>query len=149
MIYKCILLLCNLNLIYSYVNINIDATGLYIPYTLGALGYIKKHACINNYKLTGISGGSWSSILYHFEKDLSNHDYIWDSIIGKDDSYEIRLDKNLEEFQQLVKKNMLEKYKNINNKKIKEAPISIVVSKVENYKIINEKKSNFNNLEEL
>jgi hypothetical protein len=132
-------------LLFCFININVDTTGLLIPYSIGALGYIKSNLCLNNYQLTGISGGSFASVIYHYENDLSNHDEIWNKIIG-DDKYVIKFNKNLDEFQQIVKKNMLNLYKNndINN-----IPISIIVSKIKNCKISNEKISKFNNLEEL
>ena len=128
------------------VNINVDTTGLLIPYSIGALGYIKTNLCLKNYHLTGISGGSFASVIYHYEKDMSNHDVLWNKIIG-DDNYVIKFNKNLDEFQQIVKKNMLNLYKNNN---INDIPISIIVSKINNYyKISNEKINKFNNIEEL
>lgn len=128
-----------------FININVDTTGLLIPYSIGALGYIKKNMCINDYNLTGISGGSFASVIYHFENDLSDHNLIWNKIIG-DDKYVIKFNKNLEEFQQIVKINMMNIYKNVD---VKDVPISIIVSKINNLKIKNEKISKFNDLEEL
>lgn len=128
-----------------FININVDTTGLLIPYSIGALGYIKKNLCINNYYLTGISGGSFASVIYNFEDDLSDHDFIWNKIIG-DDKYVIKFNKNLEEFQQIVKSNMMSRYKNAI---VEDIPISIIVSKINNLKIKNEKINKFNDLEEL
>jgi hypothetical protein len=128
-----------------FININVDTTGLLIPYSIGALGYIKKNMRINDYNLTGISGGSFASVIYHFENDLSDHNLIWNKIIG-DDKYVIKFNKNLEEFQQIVKINMMNIYKNVD---VKDVPISIIVSKINNLKIKNEKISKFNDLEEL
>lgn len=139
------LLLKEIILTLGLVNINIDATGLLIPYSIGALGYIKKHLNICNYHLTGISGGSFASIIYHLEDDLSNHDKIWNKLIG-DDNYIIKFDKNLDEFQELIKYNMLYSYKNVDMNKF---PISIIVSKINNMMITNEKINNFSNFEEL
>jgi len=68
----------------AFMNINICGTGLYLPYYLGVIGCIKKHFPIDNYTITGTSGGAWCSLLYTQEKDLSNHDKLWDTIIGKD-----------------------------------------------------------------
>lgn len=132
-------------LTYSFININIDTTGLLIPYTIGALGYIKKNLNICDYHLTGISGGSFASVIYHLEDDLSNHDKIWDKLIGNDD-YVLKFDKNLEEFQQIIKYNMMNKYKDLN---VDNIPISIVVSKINNLKIINQKINKYENFEEL
>jgi hypothetical protein len=141
--------------IFGYVNINIDTTGLFIPYSVGVLAYIKKHLPINNYKLTGISGGTWCSILYHYEKDLSNPDKIWNFLIN-DDNYSIILNKNLGEFKTIVKHNMLKRYGNINfNKPSSHPPISVVVSKLifnnilHKKLILNEKINKFNDLNEL
>jgi len=123
-----LLILLNTLIIQSFclININVDTTGLLIPYSIGALGYIKKNLSINDYHLTGISGGSYASIIYYLEKDLSDHNYIWDKMIGNN-NYVVKFNKNLEEFQQIVKKNIMKKY---NNVPIENAPISIVVSKM-------------------
>ena len=130
---------------FCLTNINVGTTGLLIPYSIGALGYIKKNLCINDYHLTGISGGSFASVIYHFENDLTNHDFIWNKLIGND-NYVIKFNKNLEEFQQIIKTNMMAQYKNID---VKDIPISIIVSKFNNLKIKHEKINKFNDLEEL
>ena len=74
-----------------YVNnliVNIGATGLLLPYTLGILGYIKNNTNINkhNSKFIGTSGGSYSSLLYCCEKDLSNHDRLWNIFFNSKES---------------------------------------------------------------
>jgi hypothetical protein len=132
-------------LTYCLININVDTTGLLIPYSIGALGYIKKNLNICEYHLTGISGGSFASVIYHIESDLSNHDKLWDKLIG-DDNYIIKANKNMEEFQQIIKYNIIKNYKNVD---INNIPISIVVSNINNLKIINKKINNYNNIEEL
>jgi hypothetical protein len=132
-------------LTYCLININVDTTGLLIPYTIGALGYIKKNLNICEYHLTGISGGSFASVIYHIESDLSNHDKLWDKLIG-DDNYIIKANKNMEEFQQIIKYNIIKNYKNVD---INNIPISIVVSNINNFKIINKKIDKYNNIEEL
>lgn len=132
---------------FCLININIDTTGLLIPYTIGVLGYVKKNLNICDYRLTGVSGGSFASIIYHFEKDLTNHDVIWNNLIG-DDNYVININKNLEEFQQIIKKNMMNRYNTIDTN-INEIPISVIVSKINNLIITNEKISKFNDFEEL
>lgn len=143
------ILLSNLRVLQCFTHINIDTTGLFVPYTIGVLGYIKKNIPISNYKLNGISGGSWASILYHFEDDLSNHDDIWNALVGEDEKYKVRLDKNLDKFQMIIKANMMERYKHIEDEKVKSAPISVIVSRIRNLKIENEKITNFKNMEEL
>jgi len=142
-----LIILLNTLIIQSFclININVDTTGLLIPYSIGALGYIKKNLSINHYHLTGISGGSYASVIYYLEKDLSDHDYIWNKIIGND-NYVVKFHKNLEEFQNIVKTNIMKEYNNID---IENVPISIVVSKIEKLKIKNEKIDKFANLEEL
>ena len=110
----------------SYININIDSTGLYMPYTLGSLAYIKKYGNINNYHITGISGGSFASVIYYLEEDFSDHDKLWKIFIGTDDNYNIIAGRNLDKFQKLLKNNLLNRYKNISDTVIKNSPISIV-----------------------
>jgi len=133
-----------------YTNINIDATGLFIPYSIGVLGYIKKNIDLkNDYHLSGISGGSWAAVIYNLENDLSNHDKIWNKFISKDEKYNVRIDKNLEEFQKRIKTNILQKYDYIQEDYIKNIPISIIVSKINKFTIKNEKIDKFTSLEEL
>jgi hypothetical protein len=82
--YYFILLLNNMYMPRAYVNINIFGTGLYLPYSMGVIGYIKKNIPIKDYNITGISGGAWCALLYTQEPDLSNHDELWDFSVGKD-----------------------------------------------------------------
>ena len=82
---------------YNYI-LNIGSTGLLIPYSLGAIGYIKKSNYINNYKLIGTSGGAYCSILYKYEKDLTQHDYIWKNIFKLNEDTKIDL-YNIHKFQ--------------------------------------------------
>lgn len=149
MLFKHLLFLSYIINIFCYMNINIGATGLYLPYTLGALGYIKKYGNINNYHLTGISGGSFASVMYYLEDDLSDHDKIWKILIGNDNNYNIIFGKNIDKFLNLIKNNLLHKYKYIPTNTIKKAPISVIISKINNKIITNEKISDFDNLEDL
>ena len=48
---------------FPIININIGTTGLLIPYSIGALAYVKKNLNICDYHLTGISGGSFASVI--------------------------------------------------------------------------------------
>jgi len=139
MLFKEIILTCCL------ININVDTTGLLIPYSIGALGYIKKNLNICDYHLNGISGGTFASVIYYLEDDISNHDKLWNKLLG-DDNYVIKANKNMEEFQQIIKYNIMNNYKNVN---INNIPISIIVSNINNYKITNKKIDKFSNLEEL
>jgi hypothetical protein len=132
-------------LTFALIKINVDTTGLLIPYSIGALGYIKKNLNICDYHLTGISGGSFASVIYHLEDDLSNHDKLWNKLLGND-NYVIKANKNMEEFQQIIKYNIINNYKNVN---INNIPISIVVSNIDDFKITNRKIDKFANLEEL
>ena len=131
-------------LTFALIKINVDTTGLLIPYSIGALGYIKKNLNICDYHLTGISGGSFASVIYHLEDDLSNHDKLWNKLLGND-NYVIKANKNMEEFQQIIKYNIINNYKNVN---INNIPISIVVSNIDDFKITNRKIDKFANLEE-
>ena len=46
-------MLCNLSyLSNAFVNINIYGTGLYLPYSMGVIGYIKNNIPIKNYNIT-------------------------------------------------------------------------------------------------
>ena len=141
-------MLCNLSyLSNAFVNINIYGTGLYLPYSMGVIGYIKNNIPIKNYNITGISGGAWCSLLYTQETDLSNHDTIWDYSIGKDVSH-ICIHNDMRVFQNNVEKNMKLRYSNkepLNLDKI--SIISTNINKI--YNIKNEKHSNFDNINDL
>ena len=151
-IYLFILLLNQIMQTFPIININIGTTGLLIPYSIGALAYIKKNLNICDYHLTGISGGSFASVVYHLENDMSNHDKLWDKLIGNGNgngngnNYNVKINKNLEEFQQIIKKNIINNYRNVD---INNIPISVIVSKINNFKIVNEKINKFNSLDEL
>ena len=162
-LYLFILLLNQIMQTFPIININIGTTGLLIPYSIGALAYVKKNLNICDYHLTGISGGSFASVIYHLENDMSNHDKLWDKLIGNDNgndndngncdngnsngnNYNVKINKNLEEFQQIIKKNIINNYKNVD---INNIPISVVVSRINNFKIVNEKINKFNSLNEL
>lgn len=128
--------------------INIGATGLLLPYTLGVLGYIKDHSSINkhNSKFIGTSGGAYCSVLYCLEKDLSDHDKLWDIFFNNKKS-KVYIYKNLHIYQNnLIKKLITKyKYKNINN-----LPIVIVVNKYNFlYKLRKNYIYNFTNIEDL
>ena len=141
------LILCNLRYLNAFVNINVYGTGLYLPYSIGVVGYIKKYIPIKNYNITGISGGAWCSLLYTQEDDLSNHDTIWDYSIGKDVS-RICIHNDMRVFQNNVEKNMKLRYANkdvLNLDKI--SIISTNVNKLYNMK--NEKHSAFDNINDL
>jgi hypothetical protein len=138
------LLLTRIN---AYVCINILGTGLYLPYSLGIVGYIKKHIPINDsVKLSGVSGGSWCSLLYAFENDLSDHDNIWNYTIG-DDKFKLKLTSNMHEFHHKIENNLKLRYKDI-----KTIPnISILATRFDNQnmKLFNEKISKFENINDL
>ena len=104
---RLILLLASLLFISStataYTNINIYGTGMFLPYSIGIIGYIKKHFPLPDANITGISGGAICSILYTQEDDLSNPDAIWDYTIGADIN-EMALYKDLRVFQKILEK---------------------------------------------
>jgi hypothetical protein len=135
------------NMSFAYVNINIFGTGLYLPYSMGVLGYIKKNIPIKNYNITGISGGAWCALLYTQEKDLSNHDYLWDFSIGKNVN-KISFHNDIRTFQSNIEKNLKLRYSGrdiINNNKI-----SIIASNVKAiYNIKNVKKNDFTDINDL
>lgn len=128
--------------------VNIGATGLLLPYTLGVLGYIKNHTNVNrhNSKFIGTSGGAYCSLLYCFEKDLSNHDKIWNIFFLNKES-KVYIYKNLHTYQNNLITTLKTKYENRN---INELPIIIKVNKY-NY-LFNIRKQyihNFDNITDL
>lgn len=131
----------------AYVNINIFGTGLYLPYSMGVMGYIKKYIPIKDYNITGISGGAWCALLYTQEHDLSNHDELWDFSIGKNID-RIYFHHDLKTFQNNVEKNLKLRYSNVDTQEL--SKISIIASNVVSiFNIKNEKKSNFDNINDL
>jgi len=128
----------------TYMNLNIYGTGMFLPYSIGIIGYIKKHFPLTDINITGISGGAICSILYTQEDDLSNPDKIWDYTIGSEIS-ELLLHKDLHIFQKNVGDNLKLRYNNTKPRNIDK--ISIISTNI--YKMKNEKISNFNNINDL
>jgi len=129
----------------TYMNLNIYGTGMFLPYSIGIIGYIKKHFSIplTDLNITGISGGAICTILYTQEDDLSNPDKIWDYTIGADVN-ELLL-KDLRVFQKNVGDNLKLRYNNTQPRNIDK--ISIISTNVNTMK--NEKLSNFKNINDL
>jgi len=127
------------------MNLNIYGTGMFLPYSIGIIGYIKKHFSIplTDLNITGISGGAICTILYTQEDDLSNPDKIWDYTIGADVN-ELLL-KDLRVFQKNVGDNLKLRYNNTQPRNIDK--ISIISTNVNTMK--NEKLSNFKNINDL
>jgi predicted patatin/cPLA2 family phospholipase len=132
----------------AYVNINILGTGLLLPYSIGIIGYIKKHIPIKSYRLTGVSGGAWCSLLYALENDLSDHDKIWNYTMG-DKNIKLNILSNLDLFHNNIENNLKLRYKGVDAEMIKH--ISILASRYDNKKIklYSEKKSEFKNINDL
>ena len=128
----------------TYMNINIYGTGMFLPYSIGIIGYIKKHFPLTDVNITGISGGAICSILYSQEDDLSNPDKIWDYTIGADVN-ELSLYKDLRVFQKNVGNNLKLRYNNTEPRSIDK--ISIISTNI--LKMKNEKISNFDNINDL
>ena len=128
----------------TYMNLNIYGTGMFLPYSIGIIGYIKKHFPLTDINITGISGGAICSILYTQEDDLSNPEKIWDYTIGSEIS-ELLLHKDLHIFQKNVGDNLKLRYNNTKPRNIDK--ISIISTNI--YKMKNEKISNFNNINDL
>lgn len=128
----------------TYMNINIYGTGMFLPYSIGIIGYIKKHFPLTDVNITGISGGAICSILYTQEDDLSNPDKIWDYTIGADVN-ELSLYKDLRVFQKNVGNNLKLRYNNTETRSIDK--ISVISTNIQKMK--NEKISNFDNINDL
>lgn len=142
-LYFIILFFCINN---SCYNINIHAGGLLFPYLLGITACIKKNYNIKTYNLTGTSAGSWISLLYHYEKDLSDFDKMWNILLKSNKSFSIKNLKNFNLITDILYDNLLERYKNKNTNNI---PISIIVSKIKIPYIINQKIEKFDNIKDL
>jgi len=134
----------------AYTNINILGTGLFLPYSIGVIGYIKKHIPIYDYKITGVSGGAWCSLLYVLENDLSDHDKIWNYTVG-DPNTKIRIHNNLDIVQNSIEVNLKNRYKHVSSETVNKLPVSIIASRYDNkkYKINKWKISEFKNINDI
>jgi len=117
-----------INIVKGFTSINIYGTGLFLPYSMGVIGYIKKNIVISDYKIRGISGGAWCSLLYTQEDDLSNHDKIWSYTIGNNIT-ELKIQSDMKTFQKNVENNLKLRYKNKKPKNLDK--ISIISTKLE------------------
>lgn len=128
---------------YPLININMYGTGMFLPYSIGIVGYIKKHFPLPDANITGISGGAICSILYTQEDDLSNPDKIWDYMIGEDIN-ELALYKDMRIFQKNIGDNLKSRYsvspRDFGN-------ISVISTNVAKMK--NEKISGFSDISDL
>ena len=127
----------------AYMNINIYGTGMFLPYSIGIIGYIKKHFPLPEANITGISGGAICSILYTQEDDLTNPDKIWDYMIGGDIN-ELALYKDMRIFQKNIGDNLKLRYRDT-PRDFKN--ISVISTNV--LKMKNEKISGFSNINDL
>ena len=109
-------------------HMNIGSTGLVFPYTLGALAYIKTHIKPTNYTLSGVSGGAWCSLIYHFEDDIQDHDLLWSILVGdKNKKVRIWRRRSMQSFQESVANNFRKRY---HMKDVSNLPITIITTKV-------------------
>jgi len=141
-----LLLICFVPYIIPY-NINVGSTGLLFPYTLGALAYIKTCIKPEMYKLTSVSGGTWCSLIYHFEKNISDHDALWDILVGNQ-SYSVHLlnRRSMSSFQQLVSENFKKRYRHEN---VSNVPISILTTELKGLRMKSTAIDSFQNMNEL
>lgn len=137
-----------ISIVKAFTNINIYGTGLFLPYSMGVIGYIKKNIVIPDYKITGISGGAWCSLLYTQENDLSNHDKIWSYTIGNNVT-KLKLQSDMKTFQKNVENNLKLRYKNKKPKNLNK--ISIISTKLEGalFKMKTEEKNDFVNIDDV
>lgn len=107
-------------------NVCVGSTGLLFSYTMGALSYLKNKNV--DYHLIGTSGGSWCSLIYHLENDISNHDLLWDNYVGDRDT-KINLFNNND--MKLLQESMVNGIKSRHgDKDVSELPLSIVTTKM-------------------
>jgi len=101
----------------------------------------------NKYHFHGVSGGSWCSLIYHLENDLTDHDRLWNTYIGNESTIVKIYDmKSMEHVHKKIGNNVLAKYKDTKNNI--NIPISIYVTKIQNKLPKNIVISEYNNLEE-
>ena len=132
----------------AFTNINVYGTGLFLPYSMGVIGYIKKNIVIPDFKITGISGGAWCSLLYTQEEDLSDHDKIWSYTVGNNTT-KIKLQSDMKKFQKNVEDNLKLRYKNREPKNLDK--ISIISTKLDGalFKMKTEEKNDFTNINDV
>ena len=107
-------------------NICVGSTGLLFSYSMGSLAYLKTQNV--KYHLVGTSGGSWCSLLYHLEDDISNHDTLWDNYVG-DRNMCIKL-LNREDMKRLQNSMKFGIKTRHNEKNISDIPLSIITTKL-------------------
>ena len=137
-----------INIEKAFTNINIYGTGLFLPYSMGVIGYIKKNIFVPDYKITGISGGAWCSLLYTQEEDLSDHDKIWGYTIGNNVT-KLKIQSDMKTFQKNVEDNLKLRYKNKEPKNLDK--ISIISTKLEGalFKMKTEEKKDFTDIDDV
>lgn len=134
---------------FANININMYGTGMFLPYSIGIIGYIKQHFPLTNANITGISGGAICSILYTQEDELTNPDKIWDYTLGKDIS-EVLLYKDMRVFQKNIGDNLKLRYGKDGKDGAEPrdfSKISVIATDVNKMK--NEKISSFMNISDL
>lgn len=137
-----------INIVKAFTNINIYGTGLFLPYSMGVIGYIKKNIVVPDYKITGISGGAWCSLLYTQEDDLSDHDKIWSYTIGNNVT-KLKIQSDIKTFQKNVEDNLKLRYKNKEPKNLNK--ISIISTKLDGalFKMKTEEKKDFTDIDDV
>lgn len=132
--------------VYNY-HIYVGSTGLLFPYSLGVLAYIKSNLKPEFYHLSGVSGGSWCSILYILENNLNDHDELWYRYIGDKNTKIAIFDKtSMIKLQDNLSTNIIKRYNNTN---VDNFPLSIYVSRFNKNGIHNIAVNNYNNLEDV
>ena len=127
---RCILLLCFLLNFINAFHMNIGGTGILFSYTLGAMAYIKTCIKPENYSLTGVSGGAWCAVLYHLEPDISDHDLLWNILVGdKNKTVSLLRRSSMQPFQQSVAHNLRVRYRFADTQNI---PISVIATEFGN-----------------
>jgi len=145
--YLCLLLLVLSETINSF-QMNVGSTGVLFSYSLGALAYIKHYMKPSNYSLLGISGGAWCSVLYQLEPNIDNHDLLWSILVGeKDTTLHLLHRKSMQQFQERVAKNFIQRYKDAD---VTNIPVSILTTRVSNrFRLQNIKIDKFTDVEDL
>lgn len=146
-IYLLLLLVARTLTVSNCYHMNIGATGLLFSYTLGVLSYIKNVVRPVNYTLTGISGGSWCSFLYHFEPNIDDHELLWSVLVGqKNKTVCLMRRSSMQQFQEQVAVNFKSRYKDCD---VAGIPLTIVSTRRNGRSLQNVKINQFDSIDDL
>lgn len=124
----------NMILFNSYKNnkplkIHIHGGGNTAPYLLGILAYIKKNFDINNSIYSGVSAGTYISLISIFQNDLTDFDKLWKLYISDNKNYSIPI-YEFDKISKTLSNNIIKNHQNDIN--ISNINLNIYISKINN-----------------